>query len=69
MKVLEERRLPRQYILSLEAQGGSSHRLFLRHNSAGIHVTADGATIDGTSIEVKFPDGPGYQSLTVALKW
>lgn len=69
MKVLEEQRQPRQLTLALEAQGGSIQKLFLRVNSRKAHVTADGATINGTLLIVKFPTAIGYQKQTVTLHW
>jgi hypothetical protein len=69
MKVLEEQQKPHQLILKLEAQGGSTQRLFLRRNSPKAHVTADGALINGESLEIQFPQGAGYQGHTLTLKW
>ena len=69
MKVLEQQWQPHQLALALEAQGGSTQKLFLRINSRNAHVTADGATITGTSLIVKFPTGSGYQKQTVTLHW
>jgi len=69
MKVLEEQRQPHQLTLALEAQGGSIQKLFLRVNSRKAHVTADGATINGTLLIVKFPTAIGYQKQTVTLHW
>lgn len=69
MKVLEENQQPHQLTLALEAQGGSTQKLFLRINSKKAHVTADGAMITGTSLIVKFPTTSGYQKQTVTLHW
>jgi glycogen debranching enzyme len=69
MKVLEEQWKPRQLILRLEAQGGSNQKLFLRRNALTVHITVDGAVIDGESLDIKFPEGLGYQSRTVILNW
>jgi hypothetical protein len=69
MKVLEERRGAHQLILNLEAQGGSTQSLFLRRNIANARIAADGAVINGTSLDVKFLEGTGYQSRVVTLNW
>lgn len=69
IKVLDEHQESRSLTLKLEAQGSSTQKLFLRRNAPSLHVTADGATIDGDSVQTKFPEGTGYQSRTVILRW
>lgn len=69
MKVLEEQRQPHQLTLTLEAQGGSTQKLFFRSNDPGLHVTTDGATLSESSLMVKFPIASGYQKQTVTLHW
>jgi hypothetical protein len=69
MKVLREQWQPRQLTLTLEAQGGSTQRLFLRSNDNRVRITADGATISESLLIVKFPTASGYQQQTVTLHW
>ncbi len=69
MKVLEEQRQPHQLTLTVEAQGGTTQKLFLRFNNQALHVTAEGATIRGSSLFIKFPKGDGYQQFTCTLRW
>ena len=38
-------------------------------NAEKLHVTAQGATLLGTALSVKFPEGSGYQRTTVTLQW
>ena len=69
MKVLDEQSQPHQLTLTLEAQGGTTQELFLRSNNHALHITAEGATIRGSSLLIKFPKGDGYQQLTCTLHW
>jgi hypothetical protein len=69
MKVLREERQPHQIVLTLEAQGGTVHELNVRRNAEKLHVTAQGATLHGSALTVKFPEGTGYQHATVTLQW
>jgi hypothetical protein len=69
MKVLGEEQKPHQLVLTLEAQGGSMQELYVRSNAEKLRVTADGATLRGTTLSVKFPEGSGYQRTTVTLHW
>jgi hypothetical protein len=43
--------------------------LYVRSNGEKLRVTADGATLRGTTLSVKFPEGSGYQRTTVTLHW
>ena len=69
MKVLDEQRQSRQLTLTVEAQGGTTQKLFLRTNDHALHVTAEGASIRESSLLMKFPQGDGYQQLTCILHW
>jgi hypothetical protein len=69
MKVLDEQSQPHQLTLTLEVQGGTTQELFLRSNNHALHITAEGATIRGSSLLIKFPKGDGYQQLTCTLHW
>jgi hypothetical protein len=71
MKILSEERWPRQLVLTLEAQGGTTQKLFVRNNEERLHpvVHAQGGTLHGSSLEIHFPTGVGYQKTTVMLQW
>lgn len=69
MKVLEEKQGPHQLTLKLEAQGGSTQRLFLRRNLMKANVTTGDALIERDILEVKFPEGAGYKDHLVVLRW
>ncbi len=44
--------------------GGTTCDLVLRVNRAGLKV--NGGTVDGDVLHIRFPDGPGYQRVTVS---
>jgi hypothetical protein len=69
MKVLHEELRPHQIVLTLEAQGGTTHELYVRRNGEKLHVTAEGAILQGDTLTVKFPEGRGYQQATATLQW
>ena len=69
MKVLRQETQPHQLTLTLEAPGGSTQRLFLQSNDSKAQISADGATIRGSSLIVEFPVASGYQKQTVTLRW
>ena len=69
MKVLNETYTSHTLVLELEAQGGSTQTLKLRSNEPGLHIRAEGATIDGNTVQINFPPGTGYQQQTVTLHW
>ena len=49
--------------LTLEGRGGSTYNLPIRINKAGVKLT--GGEVSGNRLIVKFPDGEGYQRLTI----
>jgi glycogen debranching enzyme len=69
MKVLREDRQPRQIVLLLEAQGGTTEELYVRRNQEKLRLMAQGATLRGNALRVTFPKGGGYQRATVTLQW
>ena len=71
VKVLDQRQSGHELSLQLEAPGNSTHRLFLRRNGVAAHVTANGcgATLNRDSLDVRFPDGAGYQQCTLIISW
>lgn len=74
MKVLDEIYGDHSLSLTLAAQGGSTQQLILRENLTNLRVTAAGAHLgpqaEGTrTVEVKFPDAPGYIEKTVTFHW
>ena len=68
-KMLSETRTARSYTLEIEAQGGSVLNLPLRRNAVLPHLTAEGASLHGDILQVGFPQGTGYQTQTVVLRW
>jgi glycogen debranching enzyme len=69
MKVLGEDRQPHQIVLTLEAQGGTTQELYVRRNEEKLRIAVQGATLRGSALTVKLPEGSGYQQTTVTLKW
>lgn len=69
MKILDEQRSPTGLVLQLEAPGGSTQRLFVRRNATNLHLAAEGAVLNGNDLSLSFPEGNGYQLLTVTLRW
>lgn len=74
MKVLQESYADRSLVLRLSAPGGSTERLSVRENGAGVKaVTTDGelgAVEDGVRpLQVRFPPGDGHVEKTVTLAW
>jgi hypothetical protein len=69
MKILDEQRSPTGLVLRIEAPAGSTQRLFVRRNAANLRVVAEGAVLSGDNLDMSFPKGRGYQSLTVTLRW
>lgn len=68
-KILNETRTPHSYTLDFEAQGGTSLALPLRRNGPTPHLTVEGATVQGDTLHITFPNGKGYQPQTVVLRW
>jgi hypothetical protein len=70
MKVLRQEAAARSLTLLLEAQGGSTQRLFVRQRDRRLRVNVDGGTItsDG-KLEIRFPAGDGYVRRQVTLRW
>ncbi|WP_263365247.1 amylo-alpha-1,6-glucosidase [Edaphobacter bradus] len=70
MKVLNERGEGRSLTLELEGAGGSTVTLKLRRNQPKLNLHVQGGTLSGTDgLEVKFPDGSGYQRAKLVLSW
>jgi hypothetical protein len=78
LKVLEQHTDAHSASWLLEAQGGSIHTLPLRLNGVG-PARAEGATLAEReqthtaqaldTLEVHFPDGPGYTQQSVTVRW
>ena len=70
MKVLNESREERNLTLELEGSAGSSATLKLRKNQPRVTVRVEGGTmLDAERLQVKFPDGMGYQRAKLVLSW
>ena len=74
MKVLAETREGRSLKLELEGMAGTTVSLKVRRNEAKLKLSADGAAVvpvagGSDAMEVRFPDGVGYQGKTVVLHW
>jgi len=79
MKVLSEKWSPRSLKLDLEAGAGSVIELKIRRNEPKLNLRVEGGTIiadggaddhgDLEKVQVKFPEGTGYQQRTLALSW
>jgi hypothetical protein len=67
LKVLDEVYSERQAKFTFEAQGGSSYELPVRLHRAGISVT--GAAVTGDNLQLRFPNGTGYQTQTITFTW
>jgi hypothetical protein len=68
MKVLQATAESHSLKLELEGQGGTESMLKLRRNQA-VLVRAEGAEVHGDVLRVHFPEGAGYQSQVVTLRW
>lgn len=74
MKVLAETHESRSLKLELEGMAGTVASIKVRRNDGKIKLIAEGATVtqgaNGVeSMQVRFPDGVGYQPQTVVLRW
>ena len=69
MKVLSATNEARSLRLELESLGGSEVEMKLKRNEAGVSVRAEGATVDGDTLRVRFPAGEGYRTRVVMLRW
>jgi glycogen debranching enzyme len=74
MKVLSERYDGRSLALQLSAPGGSMQKLEVRENDTRLRLTTKDAELGAPdmgmrSMQVRFPDGPGYVEKTVTLSW
>jgi glycogen debranching enzyme len=79
MKVLREARDSHSLKLDLEAAAGSVVILEVRRNEPKLNLRAEGGTVIATGgvgepsgiekVEVKFPEGAGYQQRTLTLNW
>jgi hypothetical protein len=67
LKVLDEEYSGRQAKFTFEAQGGSSYELPVRLHRAGISVK--GAEVTGDNLQLRFPEGAGYQTQTITFTW
>lgn len=68
MKVLQTTADEHSLRLELEGVGGTEAVLKLRRNEASALVRADGATVEGDLLRVKF-SGDGYETQVVTLRW
>jgi hypothetical protein len=79
VKVLMESRDSRSLKLELEGGAGSTVQLRVRRNEPRLNLRVEGGTLtaakgvvqesDLNEIEVKFPDGVGYQQRTLIVNW
>jgi hypothetical protein len=67
LKAVAERRSTAAYEIDLAAPGGSEYELPVRLNRPGI--AASGGELKNGRLRIRFPQGPGYQSLTVRFSW
>jgi hypothetical protein len=67
LKVLDEDYSATHAKFTFEAQGGSSYELPVRLHRAGISVI--GAEVTGDNLQLRFPEGSGYQTKTVTFTW
>jgi hypothetical protein len=67
LKVLDEEYAANRLVLTVEAQGGSTHELPLRINRPGLRLS--GAETDGHTLRIHFRPGVGYQREIVTLSW
>ena len=67
IKAVDEHLDANRYEVTFGAAGGTSYDLTVRMNRPGIHVT--GAEFAGSTLRVRFPEGPGYQRVRVAFTW
>ena len=67
LKAVGELSSDRKYEVTLEAPVGTSAELLVRLNHAGVRVA--GAELAAGKLRVRFPEGSGYQRLTVAFEW
>jgi glycogen debranching enzyme len=68
LKALDEERNPDGVTVKLEAPAGSTRDLYLRNNTKKT-VRVEGAEQQGDSLLVHFPEGEGYQTQTVTIRW
>jgi hypothetical protein len=69
MKVLQTTSEARSLKLELEGVGGSESVLKVRRNDAKAQVRAEGGTLEGDSLRVRFPASVGYVTQVVLLRW
>ena len=69
LKVLTQTLAAHSLTLELEAQADSIITLPVIRNQPGLHLTAQGATLTPSGLEIHFPAGTGYQSITITLHW
>jgi hypothetical protein len=68
LKVLSEQTSANNVTVQLEAEGGSTQRLYLRKNT-NRSVSVDGGEQQDNFLLVHFPEGQGYQTKTVTVTW
>ena len=70
MKVLRESREGRSLSLELEGTGGTTATLKLRKNQPKLNVNLQGGSMTSSGeLEIKFPEGDGYQRAKLILSW
>lgn len=67
LKVLDEEYSANRLVLTVEAPGGSKHKLPLRINRVGLRLTGD--ETDGHTVHIHFRPGNGYQREVITLSW
>ncbi len=67
LKAVSERLTDGRYEIDLAASGGSTYELPVRLNRP--HVKIHGGEISGNRLLLHFPEGAGYQRMTVAFAW
>lgn len=67
IKVLGQNVTDRGASFTLSAPAGTRTSVFVRRNNPRVH--ANEFTMKGDQLEVKFPEGSGYQAVTVTFGW
>jgi len=67
IKVVGERILAHRLDLDFEAPGGSVFELPVRLHTSGVRLS--GGELSGSKLRLHFPEGDGYQRVTVNVSW
>jgi glycogen debranching enzyme len=68
-KVIEEGFTRNSLHLVIEGMAGSETTLALRRNDSALKPLVEGAEMTGDQLRVRFPDGSGYVSQTIMVRW